>query len=191
MNEKIRDVIDPVVNIIANVGLKPNHLTLLGFLCIFLPAFFIVKGWFQLASILLIVVSATDFLDGQLARKYGMVTPLGAFLDSTLDRVSEFILIGSYLIHFYGSPKVSAWLYFLLMFSLLVSYTRARGEGLGVSVTVGPMDRTGRMLTYIVLTLLGERVFAMVLPLFVLLVATTVVRRGFQLYNSLSTKGGK
>lgn len=191
MNEKIRQVFDPIVDIFASFGLKPNHLTILGFVLTFIPAFFIAKGFFLLAGIILILVSSTDFLDGQLARKYGMVTSFGAFLDSTLDRISEFILVGAYLYHFRDDLVTALWLYLLLMFSILVSYTRARGEGLGVSVTAGPMNRTGRLLTYILLTILGEKIFIKLMPLFVLLVGFTVVRRCFQLYNSLSTRGGK
>ncbi len=190
MKKKIRRVFDPVVDIFASIGFKPNHLTVLGFVLTFIPAFLIAKGMFRLGGLVLIIVSATDFLDGQLARKYGMVTAFGALLDSTLDRVSEFVLVGAFLYHYRGNLSTEIWLYLLVMFSILVSYTRARGEGLGVSVSAGPMDRTGRMVGFIILTLFGERIFTMLLPLFAVLVAITVVRRCFQLYNSLSTEGG-
>ncbi len=183
-----RALFQPLVDWMARQGVHPNVLTVAGLFLMLLPTWLIVQGHFFWGAIALSAVITTDFLDGQLARTSGKTTKFGAFLDSTLDRISEFLLIGGYLLYFRGDPRTQVWLYLFLLCSILVSYVRARGEGLGVSVQVGPMNRPGRLFTLVVLTLLGPKVFALLLPYVTFLVAFTVVRRSTELYNSLKNR---
>jgi len=182
-----RKAFDPLVRLLARLGVHPNALTVAGFLLSLVPAGLLVRGHFLGAGVILALVTPLDLLDGQLARSTGKTTRFGALLDSTLDRISEFLLLGGYLVYFRGHPVVQVQVFFLLLFAFLVSYVRARGEGLGVSVQAGPMDRTGRYLAYILLTLAGPRSFAGALPVLLVLVALTVVRRMAGLYNSLNS----
>jgi len=183
-----RRAFDPLVRVLARWGVHPNALTVTGSLLSLVPAYLLVRHQFLWAGVALAIVTPLDLLDGQLARSTGKTTRFGALLDSTLDRISEFLLMGGYLLYFRGVFHVQVQLFFLLLFAFLVSYVRARGEGLGVSVQAGPMDRTGRYLAYILLTLAGPRIFSLTLPVLLVLVAVTVVRRMAALYNSLNSK---
>lgn len=89
-----------------------------------------------------------DILDGSIARNSGLLGPFGAFWDSTLDRISEAFVFGGFLLY-YGQHQ--EFLNLLLSFSvcilsLLVSYTRARAEGLGIKCEVGILPRPGRVI---------------------------------------------
>ena len=186
--ESLRKGFDPLVRALGRAGIHPNVLTVAGSLLALIPAWLLAQHRFLAAGIALALTAPFDFLDGQLARHTGKTTRFGALLDSTLDRVSEFLLFGGYLLYFRGHPALQVQLFFLLMFALLVSYVRARGEGLGVSTSAGPMDRAGRYLAYVLLTLAGPRVFALGVPVLLVLVALTVVRRMAALYDSLNSK---
>ncbi len=186
--QSLRRNFDPLVRVLDRAGVHPNAVTVAGFLLAILPAWLLVRHQFVWAGIALALTAPLDFLDGQLARYSGKITRFGALLDSTLDRISEFLLLGGYIVHYQGHPALQVQLFFLLMFAILVSYVRARGEGLGVSVTAGPMDRAGRYLAYTLLTLAGSRIFALAVPILLVLVALTVVRRMAALYNSLNSK---
>ncbi len=98
-----------------------------------------------------------DALDGAVARRTGLISSFGAFLDSTLDRLSESaIFVG--IIFFYASaarPYEALLAGTAMTFSLLTSYTRARSEGLGVKCEVGILERAGRVVILSVLSLLG------------------------------------
>ncbi len=185
---KGRELFQPLVDWMARQGVHPNVLTVLGLLLMVIPTWLIVQGHFFWASIALSIVMTSDFLDGQLARTSGRTTKFGAFLDSTLDRVSEFLLVGGYLFYYRNAPQTQVWLYLFLMCSILVSYVRARGEGLGFSAQAGPMNRPGRLTSLVIMTLLGPQWFARLLPYVTVLVAFTVVRRGTELYNSFKKR---
>ncbi|MFC1661234.1 CDP-alcohol phosphatidyltransferase family protein, partial [Gemmatimonadota bacterium] len=87
-----------------------------------------------------------DVLDGRVARARGLASPRGAFLDSTLDRFAEVAVFAGLAVHFHGRPLVTLILALALGGSLLVSYTRARGESQGVVCKVGLMQRAERLL---------------------------------------------
>ncbi|RLC69437.1 MAG: CDP-alcohol phosphatidyltransferase family protein, partial [Chloroflexi bacterium] len=100
-------------------------------------------------GLLVVIASSLDFIDGALARVTGRSTKFGALLDSSLDRYSEAVLLFG-LLWFYAQQE--ATMQMLLIFativgSLLVSYVRARAEGLGLDAEVGIMRRTMRILT--------------------------------------------
>jgi CDP-diacylglycerol--glycerol-3-phosphate 3-phosphatidyltransferase len=117
-----------------------------------------------LAGILLIVAAIFDAIDGALARLLNRVTRFGAFLDSTMDRFSEAALFLGVLIHFYygrGTATEVILCYVTIVGSLMVSYTRARAEGLGVSVRGGLLTRFERMVILIIGLLLNQLTVAL------------------------------
>jgi CDP-diacylglycerol--glycerol-3-phosphate 3-phosphatidyltransferase len=142
----------PVGNLFIRAGIGPNAITTLGFLvtCGSGVAFFL--GWLQLAGALVLLGGAFDILDGYVARATGATTKFGSFYDSTLDRVSEVVVaLGVFSLYIGPTPRLApaAMVYVVALAmagSLLVSYTRARAEGLGLDCNVGFMQRAERVI---------------------------------------------
>jgi CDP-diacylglycerol--glycerol-3-phosphate 3-phosphatidyltransferase len=139
------------VSFLARLSCKPNQLTFSAFLIglATLPAF-VYSLWLGGCGILLSGVF--DTLDGSLARRSGRNTRAGAFLDSVLDRYGDFLsLFGIwlyFLVHREGQlVLLTPVLFFALLGFFMVSYTRARGEGLGLSMTGGLFGRAERVLS--------------------------------------------
>jgi CDP-diacylglycerol--glycerol-3-phosphate 3-phosphatidyltransferase len=127
--------------------LTPNAISLTGFALNLAAAGLIIDRLFFLAGVAFIVGSVMDTLDGRYSRMSGKGTQFGAFLDSTLDRLEEGIVltaVGAYFASRHDQVAVAA-VVAAVMFSLTVSYTRARAEALGVSCTVGFATRPVRV----------------------------------------------
>ncbi|MBL7911813.1 MAG: CDP-alcohol phosphatidyltransferase family protein [Bacteroidia bacterium] len=166
-NKTIRDklqnsiylVINPFVKFLIKIGFTPNTVTIIGFLLnIGVAIIFIVGaeegnrgdlsyiGW---GGGLILFAGLFDMLDGQVARLGNMSTKFGAFFDSVLDRYSELVMflgICYYLVaHHYFLSSLFAFI--ALIGSMMVSYTRARAEGLGIECKGGLMQRPERIVT--------------------------------------------
>ncbi len=144
-----RGLLSDVAGIIARTGLTPNMLTWLGLFLNGITAWVLSRGAFTAGGLLALVAGAFDALDGSLARATGRVSKFGAFLDSSLDRLSEAVLYLGLLWYFAGRPggrEEIALTYLAIVGSLLVSYTRARAEGLGYECKVGLFTRLERVL---------------------------------------------
>ena len=127
--------------------LTPNAISLTGFVGNVIAAVLVTQRYFFLAGIAFILGSVMDTLDGRYSRMSGKGTPFGAFLDSTLDRVEEGIVlaaVGAYFSSRGNDLAVAAVIVTVLM-SLMVSYTRARAEALGVECKVGIATRPVRV----------------------------------------------
>jgi len=127
--------------------LTPNAISLTGFALNLTAAGLVVARLFFLAGIAFIVGSVMDTLDGRYSRMSGKGTQFGAFLDSTLDRLEEGIVltaVGAYFASQHNQVAVAATVAAVL-FSLMVSYTRARAEALGVACKVGLATRPVRV----------------------------------------------
>ena len=156
-------VVNPIARFVSWTGVSPNGVTVIGFSLTVVVAFLLAEGHLQLAGILLIVAAIFDAIDGALARILNRVTRFGAFLDSTTDRFSEAALFLGILVHFYrqnaGTEMILS--YVTIVGSLMVSYTRARAEGLGVSVRGGLLTRFERVVILIVGLLLNQLTIAL------------------------------
>jgi CDP-diacylglycerol--glycerol-3-phosphate 3-phosphatidyltransferase len=147
-----RRVAEVIVSPLAAIGMTPNMATLLGLLLNAIAAGIIASGNLRLGGLMLLFAGLFDMVDGALARVRNQMTTFGAFLDSTLDRYSEgIVLLGVVL--FALSIHISAvrtWIvilaYIAALSSLMVSYARARAEGLGMSLKSGLMARPERLL---------------------------------------------
>jgi CDP-diacylglycerol--glycerol-3-phosphate 3-phosphatidyltransferase len=127
--------------------LTPNAISLTGFALNLAAAALVVERLFFLAGVAFIVGSVMDTLDGRYSRMSGKGTPFGAFLDSTLDRLEEGIVltaVGAYFASRHDQAAVAA-VVAAVLFSLMVSYTRARAEALGVACKVGLATRPVRV----------------------------------------------
>ncbi|MCB0077837.1 MAG: CDP-alcohol phosphatidyltransferase family protein [Anaerolineales bacterium] len=140
-------MVETVASLLNKLGLTPNALTLLGLLMMFGTALVLAQGRFIVGGLLLGAVSMFDALDGGLARMTNRVTIFGAFLDSTTDRIAEAAIYGG-LIYWYMSqnmPQEMLLAYAAIVGSLMVSYTRARAEGVGIDCKVGWFTRFERL----------------------------------------------
>lgn len=137
----------PIVGALAALGVRPNHLTLLGALVAAGAAYVASQGSLLAAGLLFLAGSLLDGLDGSLARRTGRSSTFGAFLDSFLDRVGEGLLLFGILVYYLSAnDDTGAALAFVALFlSFLVSYARARAEGLGLRGTGGPSPRPVRV----------------------------------------------
>lgn len=143
-----RRLTDPVVGVLARLGVAPNHLTLAGFLGNVGAAGLAAGGEFLAAGLLTLAASALDLLDGALARFTGKASPFGAIFDSVLDRLSEAAVLGGLVYHFAqgGAREEVALCFAALTGSLLVSYVRARAQAQGLDLREGIFTRPERVI---------------------------------------------
>src|ERR1700710_2281583 len=127
--------------------LTPNAISLTGFALCVVAAVLVWQDYFFLGGIAFIVGSVCDTLDGRYSRMSGKGTPFGAFLDSTLDRIEEGIVLTAVAGHFalHRNRVAAAGVVVAVLASLMVSYTRARAEALGVECKVGIATRPVRV----------------------------------------------
>jgi len=149
VKEAARAMLAPLVRLAQRLGITPNTVTVAGFLVVVAAAVLIATGNLLFGAVVLVSGSLLDAVDGALARATGGGTAFGSFLDSTLDRAAEAILYGgiaAYYLRFSAEPIGPVLLALTaLSGSFLVSYTRARAEGIGVSASVGLAQRTERL----------------------------------------------
>jgi phosphatidylglycerophosphate synthase len=130
--QRVRDLATPIATALGRLGLTPNALTLIGFLGTLVAAWAAANQWWLAAGVLVLVFGIFDLFDGTLARATGQASKLGAFLDSTFDRAGEAIVYlgigwGLYWMWPEGSMLAAA----AMAAAFMVSYTRAKAEGLG------------------------------------------------------------
>jgi CDP-diacylglycerol--glycerol-3-phosphate 3-phosphatidyltransferase len=148
-------IINAMVRVLASAGIPPNVLTAIGVIINLACGVLFGYGEFFWAGIVLILANLFDMLDGNVARLTGRVTRYGGFLDSTLDRLSDMgVFIGIMVFYARETPQHSVLNVFLagagLVASVLVSYTTARSEGLGVKANIGFLARPERVVLFII-----------------------------------------
>jgi CDP-diacylglycerol--glycerol-3-phosphate 3-phosphatidyltransferase len=142
-------LLDPLISAAARANFSPNALTVVGFGLNALAGLLIALGWpFWGGVVMAGLAMPLDALDGGIARKLGRQSTFGAFLDSTLDRFAEGVLLAGlgYAFALRGDALAVAGTFLALVGSFMVSYTRARAEGLGLVCRVGIFSRLGRFL---------------------------------------------
>lgn len=152
-------VITPIVITLDKLHLTPNLLTVIGVLGHVPVAYLIVQGRFTAAGFTLALFALFDALDGPLARlQDDSPRPFGAFLDSSLDRLAEIILFGGFLLYAFFHDALIMFIFSFLACtgSLMVSYARARAEGLGIECKVGLFGRVERYILIVLLLLIGQ-----------------------------------
>jgi len=183
-------ITNPVVGILSRSGIKPNALTFINLALNIVAAYVIAGSHFVLGGVLVLVSGLFDLLDGALARFTGQTTRFGAILDSTVDRISEAaILCGLLIWYIPKEAKIEIVLILaVLIGSFLVSYIRARAEGLGLQCQIGLFTRAERVIV-LAIGLLVNQVF---IALCVLAVFSyiTVVQRLLYLWKQTKFKGG-
>ncbi len=141
-----RDRVEPLVDALLRAGVTPNGVTGWQLAGSVVCGLAYAAGWIFTAGWLLIATGTLDVLDGAMARRRGDATPRGAFMDSVVDRYGECAVFAGLALYFAGG--LALWLVLAACFgAFMVSYTRARAEGLGVECRGGVMQRPERYVT--------------------------------------------
>jgi CDP-diacylglycerol--glycerol-3-phosphate 3-phosphatidyltransferase len=183
---------------LARLGINPNVVTLLGLLLSVVTASVIASGYVVTGGALVLFAGIFDMFDGAMARVRNAATTFGAFLDSTLDRYSESIILGSLLFYALQRPGLhealwpwaneQQWMIVLVFVtavgSLMVSYAKARAEGLGLECKTGLLARPERVVILAVGLLTGTTIWA--LTLLAVLSHVTAVERIVHVWRAAS-----
>jgi CDP-diacylglycerol--glycerol-3-phosphate 3-phosphatidyltransferase len=171
-------ITDPMVRILSKSGITPNALTFINLALNIVAAYVIATGHLLLGGVLLLVAGLFDLLDGALARFTKQTTRFGAILDSVADRISEAAILCGLLIWYIPQEEASleiVLIFIVLIGSFLVSYIRARAEGLGWQCQVGLFTRAERVIVLAIGLLINQIFIA--LCVLVIFVFITVVQR--------------
>ena len=149
---------EPVVRLLSRTPITPSAITWFGFLLTVGAAALIITGHLLAAGVVVLIAGFFDMLDGALARRTNQTTRFGAVLDSTLDRLSEAVLLIGILVLYAGEQSITGILLasVALIGSLLVSYIRARAESLGLECQVGLFTRAERVIVLALGLLLSQ-----------------------------------
>ncbi len=179
-------VVVPIGRSLVRIGVSPNVLTTFGVAGTFVGAGVVVAGHDLVGGLVLAVATATDALDGTVARLQGRVTRWGSFYDSVADRISDVVLFGAALWLVQGDPLLFLVALTALAGALLTSYIRAKAESLGWQATVGLLERPER----VIILILGLGLQLLPLSLWLLAVggAVTVGQRLRVVFRQAATE---
>jgi len=150
--------VEPIARFFIRLGASPNDVTILGLLLTSGVAALLALGHLRWAGFLMFFGAGADVVDGTMARLMGRSSPFGAFLDSTLDRYAEAVTLLGLFIHFQRleDNELLILLYVAIVGSLLVSYTRARAESVGVECKTGLLTRMERVALLMIALIVGQ-----------------------------------
>lgn len=179
-------VLSPVASLFLRLGISPDVVTIVGTLGVCFGALaFYPRHEFLIGTLVITAFVFSDTVDGIMARKAGRPSAWGAYLDSTLDRVGDAAVFGGLVLWYAGGgdkPYMAALALACLILGSVVSYAKARAEGLGMTANVGIAERADRLVAVLLTTglvgwFLPEIFLAVVLALLALASLVTVVQR--------------
>jgi len=183
---------EPVVRLLARTAITPSTITWFGFLLALGAAALIITGHPFAAGLMVLIAGFFDILDGALARYTNRATRFGAILDSTVDRLSEAVVLLGILVLFAREQLIAQTLLVgvALLGSLLVSYIRARAEALGLECQVGVFTRAERVIVLALGLLLNQIAYALVIALGIVAVFSfiTVIQRLLYVWQQTKIK---
>ena len=158
LRKRFGGILEPIARLVGRTGVSPNVVTLTGVVLNLGVAWILAQGYMRIGGLLLPLVSLFDALDGTLARVTGKRSRFGAFLDSTMDRFSEAIVYLGLLVFYTrsGAGREILLINITIVGSLMVSYARARAEGLGLDCKVGLLTRLERIIVLTVALILDQ-----------------------------------
>lgn len=153
-----KSILDPVGGFLNRLGLTPNSITLLGLVGTTIGAYYISQGKMATGAFVLLASVLVDALDGTMARLRGEPSDFGAFVDSVSDRYAELITFGGLLYYFLSLENYPGVMvtFAAASGSVLVSYVKARAEGLGFTAKVGILTRVERYIVLIPLLVFNQ-----------------------------------
>jgi CDP-diacylglycerol---glycerol-3-phosphate 3-phosphatidyltransferase len=155
--EAFRRLIRPLARVLSAMRVRPDSLTATGWAFSVGVAVLFALGYTRLAGVVMLFAGLFDALDGAVARESNQMSTFGAFLDSTLDRLSESAIFVGVIFYYAASsrPYEAVLAGAAMAFSLMTSYARARAEGLGLKCEVGLLERAGRVVILSLFSLAG------------------------------------
>lgn len=187
------ETLAPIVGVFVALGITPNMITVAGLLGSVAAAVAIANEQLILGGILVLVFGGLDMFDGAVARATGRATPFGALFDSVLDRMGEAVVLGGILIYELdrGNKEEVILAFAAVVGSILVSYVRARAEGLGLTMTSGLFTRPERIVVTGVALILGLlRPALWILAIVTLLTVVQRIDAGRRLLNEQARTQG-
>lgn len=168
----------PLGRLLRRTGLTPDHLTVIGILVGIGAAVAIGTGRLLLGLVLVILAALPDLLDGALAKATEAASQRGAFFDSTVDRLTDAVLLGGVAWYFADaeSPHMALLPFAVMALSSLISYQRAKAESLGLDAKGGLMERAERVVL-LCIGLLWEPLLVPVMWIMLVLTAITAGQR--------------
>ncbi len=150
----------PIGDLLLRLGVSPNTVTLVGTLGVVAGALvFFPRGWLFAGVLVITAFVFSDMIDGYMARTSGQISPFGAFLDSTLDRIGDAAIFGGLAMYYVG-PGDNRWWAALAIYCLsmgsVTSYARARAESLAMQAKVGIAERADRLVAILFMTGLAD-----------------------------------
>ncbi|CAN5705201.1 CDP-alcohol phosphatidyltransferase family protein [soil metagenome] len=199
LNAKIRGIWDrgmkPVGGFVGRSGITPNQITMFGVVVQGVASYLIVIDRLVGAGFVLVAAALLDTVDGAVAKARGLTTKFGAFLDSTMDRLSDALVFLPIAWLYLADPTparadqqwVAALALVTLVLSLLVSYAKARAEGLGFDCNVGLIERAERLIIMI-LALVFNALLPAALVVLALASLVTLVQRIAHVYKQAGAR---
>jgi CDP-diacylglycerol---glycerol-3-phosphate 3-phosphatidyltransferase len=163
MRNTFKGILDPAGAALNRIGIMPNTVTILGLIGTAVGAVFLGLGHITTGGIIILLMGPIDALDGTMARLRGEPSSFGGFVDSVTDRYSELAIYAGLLVYFI---QLQSWPGIALVYlsaagSVLVSYVKARAEGLGFTANVGLLSRLGRILVLAPLLIINQPLIAL------------------------------
>ena len=176
-------IINPFSRLLTRLGIQPNLLSMIGFFAASAAGALVATGYVFEGGWLYLISGPFDALDGNLARTAGLESRFGAFLDSFLDRYSEAAVLFGILTWgaFHSQPILVLLTFLTLVGSFMVSYSRARAEGLEISCKVGLFTRLERFIILTIALLSQQLLIGMAILAF--LTNFTALQRMFHVYR--------
>lgn len=181
-------LIQPVIRVFIKYRLNPNWFTTLSLIISAIAAYYFASGAHRIGGALYLLSGTFDIIDGKVARSSGRVTKFGAIYDSTLDRYSEMLVLFGIIFYYVRTP-IESWMgvdmatvgavsaAIALGGSIMVSYIRARAEGLGMECKVGMMQRPERIVYLGFGAIFHEKIMLAVLILIAIFSNFTAIQR--------------
>jgi CDP-diacylglycerol--glycerol-3-phosphate 3-phosphatidyltransferase len=192
------ELIDPISQALAGAKIHPHVLTMAGFILSLAAANFFRIGHFLWAGLAIILAGTCDVLDGRIARATGKGSTYGALFDSTIDRYSEIIIFLGLTWFYYDRSRATVLVILLAVAgSMMVSYTRARAEGLGLQCRVGILQRQHRITLLVAGAVLGSipgtRHLAMLAAIWIIAILAniTAVQRVAHIHRQLKKRASQ
>jgi CDP-diacylglycerol--glycerol-3-phosphate 3-phosphatidyltransferase len=196
IQQRVRHLVAQIMRPLARLGISPNVLTCMGLILSAITALIIAQGFLFVGGWLVLFAGVFDMFDGAMARVRNIATTFGAFLDSTLDRYSESIILFGFLFYalqhpglqdsLWPAPHEQTWMiafiYMAVTGSLMVSYAKARAEGLGIECKTGLLARPERVILLAIGLLTNTGIWA--LALLAVLSNITAIQRIFVVWHN-------
>ena len=183
---RFRGILEPLAKALTSSHISPSTITVAGFVPAVVAGFLFTRGMVRMGGVFIGVSGLFDLLDGLVARLGGKETKFGALLDSTIDRYGEVAIFLGLAVLFKGTATAYGVIV-ALCGSLMVSYVKARTEGLGFSCDVGMLQRPERLIIILVGALIGEAALKWTIWIVAVLANATAIERLLRVRTLMTT----